>query len=215
MADILNSYLKKKHSDKDNLLARPYTIRNFRKNKLELDIDFSYHSGDKGYATKWAYNAKIGDKIKISGPGSKQLLDNNSDWFFFVGDMTALPAISSYLEVLPEDSVGFAVIEITTSYDKIDLKKPKNIKVIWVVKSDNDKNGDGFIHAVREVKWLNKKPYVWVACEFTKMKYLRDYFQKEKRICKKEMYISSYWKSGLDQEEHKIIKREDSLGWGG
>ncbi len=206
---------KKKPSDKDNSLARPYTIRNFRKDKLELDIDFSYHSGDKGYATEWAYKAQIGDKISISGPGSKQLIKNDSHWFFFVGDMTALPAISSYLEELPDDSIGFAVIEITSTNDKIDLKKPKQIKIKWVIKSDNNKNIDSLLDAVKEVKWLDKKPYVWVACEFSKMKCLREYFQKEKRICKNEMYISSYWKSGLDQEEHKIIKKEDSVKWFG
>ena len=204
---------KKKPSDKDNSLARPYTIRNFRKHKLELDIDFSYHPGDSGFATKWAYKAKIGDTISISGPGSKQLISNNSNWFFFVGDMTALPAISSYLEELPIDSTGFAVIEITSVNDKVELKKPKHMNIKWVVKSEKNKNIDNFLNAVREVKWLDNKPYVWVACEFTKMKSLRDYFQKEKRILKNEMYISSYWKIGLDQEEHKVVKKEDSLKW--
>jgi len=205
---------KKKLSEKEGTLARPYTIRNFRKHKLELDVDFSYHSGDKGYATKWAYDAKIGDKISISGPGSKQLINNNSNSFFFVGDMTALPAIASYLEQLNEDANGCVVIEITSVKDKIQLKKPKYINIKWIIKS-NGKKVDNFLKAVREVKWPDKNPYVWVACEFTKMKLLRDYFQKEKKICKAEMYISSYWKSGLDQEEHKAVKKEDNLRWGG
>jgi len=205
---------KKKNSEKDELLVRPYTIRNFRKHKLELDVDFSYHSGNEGYATKWAYEAKIGDKISIDGPGSKQLISNDYNWFFFVGDMTALPAIGSYLEQLPENSSGCVVIEITSINDKVVLKKPKHINVKWIVKSNN-KNIDNFLNAVKEVKWQNKNPYIWVACEFTKMKFLRNYFQKEKKICKNEMYISSYWKSGLDQEEHKIVKKEDSLIWVG
>tara|TARA_B100001057_G_scaffold328806_1_gene329212 strand:+ start:172 stop:924 length:753 start_codon:yes stop_codon:yes gene_type:complete len=204
----------KKASEKNESLARPYTIRNFRKNKLELDVDFSFHSGDKGYATKWACEANVGDKIKISGPGSKQLINNNSNWFFFIGDMTALPAIGSYLEQLHNDSKGYVVVEIASVDDKVNLKKPKQIKIKWIVKSNN-KNIDNFLNAVREVKWFDKKPYIWVACEFTKMKFLRDYFQKEKKICKNEMYISSYWKSGLVEEEHKIIKKEDSLVWNG
>lgn len=205
---------KKELSEKEGSLARPYTIRNFRKHKLELDVDFSYHSGDKGYATKWAYEAKIGDKISISGPGSKQLINNNSNSFLFVGDMTALPAIASYLEQLHKDANGCVIIEITSVNDKIQLKKPKHINIKWIVKSNN-KKVDNFLKAVREVKWPDKNPYIWVACEFTKMKLLRDYFQKEKKVCKDEMYISSYWKSGLDQEEHKAVKKEDSLRWGG
>ncbi len=205
---------KKKTSEKEESLARPYTIRNFRKYNLELDVDFSYHSGDKGYATEWAYRAKIGDKISISGPGSKQLINKDSNWFFFVGDMTSLPAIGSYLEQLHKNAIGFVVIEITSVDDKIELKKPKHMNLKWIIKSNN-KNIDNFLNEVKEVEWLDKKPYIWVACEFTKMKLLRDYFQKEKKICKNEMYISSYWKSGLDQEEHKVVKKEDSLNWGG
>ena len=204
----------KNPSDKENSLARPYTIRNFRKNTLELDIDFSYHSGNQGYATKWASKAKIGDEILISGPGSKQKININSKWFFFVGDMTSLPAISSYLEELPKEAVGFAVIEITSNSDKVNLKKPARIIIKWVVKSKNDKNIKKLINAVREINWLDKNPYVWVACEFSKMRDLRDFFQKERKISKKKMYISSYWKLGLDQEEHKVVKKEDSIKWG-
>ena len=171
--------------DKDEFLARPYTIRDFRKHNLELDIDFSYHSGNQGYATRWAYQTQVGDEISISGPGSKQLIDTHSKWFFFVGDMTSLPAISSYLEKLPSQALGFAVIEIKSINDKINLKKPKNIKLKWFVKSNKDENIEEFIDAVKVIDWPDSKPYVWVACEFTKMKYLRDFFQKEKKICKK------------------------------
>ena len=172
--------------DKEDSLARPYTIRNFRKKKLELDIDFSYHSGNQGYATKWASKAKIGDEILISGPGLKQKININSKWFFFVGDMTALPAISSYLEELPKNAIGFVVIEITSIDDKVNLKKPENMRIKWVVKSNQDKNIKEFINAVHGINWLDQNPYVWVACEFSKMKDLRDFFQKKKRFVKKK-----------------------------
>ncbi len=198
-------------SEKEGSLARPYTIRHFRKKQLELDVDFSYHSGNQGYATKWAFETKIGDEILISGPGSKQNIDINSKWFFFVGDMTALPAISSHLEELPKNAVGFAVIEITSVYDKVYINKPIDIEIIWIIKSS--KNIKEFVETVRGVNWIDSKPYIWVACEFTKMKCLRDFFQKEKKISKKKMYISSYWKSGMDQEEHKIFKKKDSIKW--
>ena len=101
-----------KQESSGNTFLRPYTIRSFRKNRLELDIDFSNHIGNQGYATKWASQAKVGDEILISGPGLKKSINDNSDWFFFVGDMTALPAIACYLERIPKSAVGFAVLEI-------------------------------------------------------------------------------------------------------
>ena len=200
-----------KQESSDNSFLRPYTIRSFRKNKLELDIDFSNHFGNQGYATKWASHAKIGDEILISGPGLKKPINENSDWFFFVGDMTALPAISCYLERIPKGAVGFVVLEVISKDDKIKLIKPKNIKIKWVVKSKQ--NPSVLVNTVKEINWLNGKPYVWVACELDKMKSLRHFFQKNKKISKNEMYISSYWKLGLDQEEHKLVKKEDSIEW--
>ncbi len=206
---------KKKKDDLENTLVRPYTIRNFRKKELELDIDFSYHSGNQGYATKWAYNAKIGDEILISGPSSKQKINTSSKWYLFVGDMTALPAISTYLEELHENANGFAVIEIKSNDDKVNLKKPKNLKIKWVISQKDKQCSNGFNKVVRKIKWIDSHPYIWVACEFSVMKNMRTFFQKEKNITRDAMYISSYWKSGLDQEEHKVLKKEDSVKWGG
>ena len=200
-----------KQESSENSFSRPYTIRSFRKNKLELDIDFSNHFGNQGYATKWASHAKIGDEILISGPGLKKPINENSDWFFFVGDMTALPAIACYLERIPKSAVGFVVLEIISKDDKINIVKPKNIKIIWVVKSN--RHPSVLVNTVKKINWLSGKPYVWVACEFNKMKGLRNFFQKNKKISKNEMYISSYWKLGLDQEEHKLVKKEDSVEW--
>ena len=200
-----------KQKSSSNSFLRPYTIRSFRKKKLELDIDFSNHFGNQGYATKWASRAKIGDEILISGPGLKKEINENSDWFFFVGDMTAIPAIACYLERIPKSAVGFVVLEIISKDDKIKLIKPKNIKIKWVVKSKH--NTSVLEDTVKEINWLNGKPYVWVACEFNKMRNLRNFFQKNKKISKNEMYISSYWKLGLDQEEHKLVKKEDSVEW--
>ena len=210
------SYIKflfsDKSSDKKNTLVRPYTIRKFCKEKRELDIDFTNHFGNKGYATKWATECKIGDKILISGPGLKQKIDINSNWFIFVGDMTALPAISVHLEELPENAVGYSVIETLSKDDQIYLKKPKNIKIKWITQSEN-MNDINLLKEVRALKWYDSFPFVWVACEFSKMKNLRHFFQKEKMLLKKNMYISSYWKLGLNEEEHKVVKKKDSLDW--
>ena len=202
----------KKTSEK---LVRPYTIRNFRKKNLELDIDFAKHKSQSGYASKWAFNAKIGDEILISGPSSKQSINTNASWFFFVGDMSALPAISSYLEILPKNSKGYAVLEILSNSDKLKLKKPKNINIIWVINDQTFGSLDKLYNEIKNIDWYKGNPYVWVACEFKVMKNLRKYFQIEKKINKKDMYISSYWKDGIDQESHKIIKKKDAIEWAG
>ena len=196
-----------------NTVVRPYTIRNFRKIKNELDIDFSIHDKINSYASKWAFSAKKNDEIEISGPGDKKFINLNSDWLFFVGDMSSLPAISVNLEKLPANSKGHVVIEVLSDEDKQIIQSSKNIKFHWVINKFPKKNSVALINKVKTIKWPNKNPSVWVACEFNKMKKLRDFFIKEKKIDRTKIYISSYWKIGLNQEEHKIIKKKDTITW--
>mgnify|MGYP001377830265 FL=1 len=197
----------------EEFFQRPYTIRNFRKSNLELDIDFANHTGNKGLATSWAYSVKSGESIIISGPSSKPKVKENVDWLLFVGDMSALPAISTYLEDLSKNTLGKAIIEILDKSDKIDLVKPKNFEIIWSINKGGVIENSDLVKNVYSLEWLKGTPYVWVACEFNSMKVLRNYFQSEKKINKNEMYISSYWKSGENQETHKKIKQKDNLIW--
>lgn len=197
----------------EEFFQRPYTIRNFRKSNLELDIDFANHTGNKGLATSWAYSVKPGESIIISGPSSKPKVRENVDWLLFVGDMSALPAISTYLEDLSKNTLGKAIIEILDNSDKIDLVKPKNFEIIWSINKGGVIENSDLVRNVYSLEWLKGTPYVWVACEFNSMKVLRNYFQSEKKINKNEMYISSYWKSGENQETHKKIKQKDNLIW--
>ena len=197
----------------EEFFQRPYTIRNFRKSNLELDIDFANHTGNKGLATSWAYSVKPGESIVISGPSSKPKVRENVDWLLFVGDMSALPAISTYLEDLGKNTLGKAIIEILDNSDKINLVKPKNFEIIWSINKGGLIENSDLVKNVYSLEWLKGTPYVWVACEFNSMKVLRNYFQSEKKINKNEMYISSYWKSGENQETHKKIKQKDNLIW--
>lgn len=201
---------RKDESSKENLV-RPYSIRAFRKNSLEIDIDFSNHFGDQGYATKWANKTKIGDEIFISGPGPKQNLNLELDWFLFAGDMTALPSISVHLERFPRNTSVIAVIEVLSENDIIPLNKTKKTQIKWIVKSK--KNEQNFINTVTNIEWLDGEPFIWVACEYSKMVQLRNFFFKQRNINKENIYISSYWKMGLNQEEHKNLKKKDSIAW--
>ena len=47
------------------------------------------------------------------------------------------------------------------------------------------------------------------------MKKIRNYFQNQKKIDRNFMYVSSYWKAGLDQEAHKMMKKADAINWKG
>lgn len=208
-SDQESAYIKLQVPDNNNeTVTRTYTVRNFRQEINELDIDFVVH-GLNGPASAWATEVKTGDEILLAGPGGKKLLDFSADWFLLAGDMTALPAISVNIEQLPVHAKGYAVIEVLCEDDAQSFDTPEDFEIFWVVNPDPDSENSCLLDKVRQLPWLEGRPSIWAACEFSNMKALRSYFKQEKKVGSKDMYVSSYWKSGLSEEQHKKVKRLD------
>lgn len=204
-----SGYIKLLLSDEQgNDYKRSFTIRDFCPNKQHLIIDFIVHT-DGGPASKWLNSAKVGDTVEVVGPGAKKLVDFNADWFFLVGDLTALPAIAVNLEMLPAHSQGYAIIEVRHEDDCQSITHPDGVTVEWVVNSDNSKSAELVLNKVKTKEWLPGSPYVWVASEFESMRALRYYFKNEKAVSRDFIYASSYWKIGETDEGNKRAKKQD------
>lgn len=188
-------------------IMRTYTIRAFKPDSNELTVDFALHTSNEGPASRWANNARGMEKIVIVGPGPAKLAEHDADWFFFVGDMTSLPAISCNLELLPDTAKGHAVIEVATEHDIQDITSPNGVTITWVIKGKQS-----LLEVVQSSPWYQGTPYIWCACEFSIMRSLRRYFKVDKNLDKDSMYISSYWKAGMDEEQHVAVKRQDAVG---
>ncbi|RDV26785.1 siderophore-interacting protein [Alteromonas aestuariivivens] len=186
-------------------LMRTYTIRHIDKKMKMVTLDMVLHSVDDcGPASRWAGRVKVGETILLQGPGSIKPLPGGFDWVLFAGDMTALPAIAGYLEALPGTARGYAVIQVVDLGDVQPLKKPPNVKVQWVVGE-----GSEMMQRIRDLQWLKGKPAVWVACEFSLMRQLRQEFRVHRQVDHEQMYISSYWRIGRSEEQHKEDKQRD------
>lgn len=90
---------------------RHYTIRRFNRASNTIDVDFVLH-GHRTPGVAWALDAKRGDYLDIRGPRGRMALDPAADWYLFLGDETALPAILALIEALPAKTRAFAFIEI-------------------------------------------------------------------------------------------------------
>lgn len=191
-------------------LMRTYTIRHQRhyQGMQEIDIDFAIHD-HPGPASAWAVQAKPGDKIHVGGPGARKLIHPEGDWFLLVGDMTALPAISVNLALLPETARGHAIIEIASDADRQDLDLPPGMEIHWVISQDPSAPGENLLAAVKTLAWPQGRASIWCACEFSTMRQLREHFRNERPVEPALRYISSYWKLGLSEDQHKAVKRED------
>lgn len=196
-------------------IVRTYTIRHQR--DREMDVDFALHgeaaaSGDTsaGPATEWATSVRAGETIEIGGPGPAKPLPEGFDHYLIAGDMTALPAIAVNLEALPDDAKGVAVIEVQSEADQQDLIAPPGLEIRWLINDKPGQRPELLPDAVRAIDWPETRVYGWVACEFSSMRLLRTYLREERGLGADRLYISSYWKSGLVEDAHKVIKREDS-----
>ncbi|MEZ8823736.1 siderophore-interacting protein [Vibrio sp. 10N.261.55.A7] len=188
-------------------VMRTYTIRKFDAERRTVEVDFVCHVTQDlqcGFAARWAMNVTVGETITVAGPGNIQDMNTEVDWFFMVADMTALPALSAKIQKLPHDAKGYAVIKIIEKADIQPLKAPDNFRVIWLT-------GDAPLASnVKSLDWLEGTASVWTACEFESMRELRQYFRNEREVPKENIYISSYWKQGVSEDGHKVIKQQDA-----
>ncbi|MEM7269942.1 MAG: siderophore-interacting protein [Pseudomonadota bacterium] len=197
-------------TDKKTVM-RTYTIRAFDSAENLLTVDFALHDATEGPASAWAKAASPGDRLIIGGPGPTKLVSNEGDWVFLVGDMTALPALACNLEQLPRHAKGHALIEIIDEEDRQQIDAPEGVEVHWFVNPDYHATLGSLADEAQRLPWLGGEAAGWCACEFHSMKALRSYLRDERGIDKTRLYVSSYWKIGRSEDEHKVDKRNDQV----
>ena len=188
-------------------LMRTYTIATQR--SREIDVDFALHAA-RGPATDWALSARPGDPVMIGGPGPSKLINRDADWFLLAGDMTALPAIRVNVALLPRDAMGYIVLEVAAPEDVHPLGQPPGMALHWVVNNGPDAQRGPFLDCVQQLPWLPGQAAVWAACEFSNFRALRRYFKQERAVDKSRLYVSSYWKQGCSEDQHKLEKSADA-----
>jgi NADPH-dependent ferric siderophore reductase len=198
----------------DKPAMRTYTIAQQRSAQNEIDIDFMLHDSNnravQALAAPWSLAAKPGNTISMFGPGLASYINLDADHFLLAADMTALPALTVSLKTLPDNAKGRVFIEILSEEDKQNLPHAEGVEIVWVVNDDPGSDASPLYHAIEQAVWAKGRVAAWVACEFKTMKKIRSYLKVERSLEKSHIYISSYWKRGDTEEQHKIAKQADS-----
>ena len=199
--------------DGNKPIMRTYTVAEQRSAPNEIDVDFMLHTGtdgaSHGIAAPWSLETQANDEISLFGPGPAKYINTDAECFLLAGDMTALPALTANLKLLPANARGKAFIEILSEGDKQDLIQPENVEIIWIVNDAPGSDESPLFHAIEQADWQEGKLSVWVACEFKTMKKIRQHLKVDREVEKSHLYISSYWKKGNTEEEHKVLKQAD------
>lgn len=175
--------------------GRAYTIRYFRQELCEIDIDFVLH-GD-GPCSTWAAVAKPGDVVQIAGPRSGFRLDPGVNHLLIGGDETALPAIGSILEALPAGLAVDAFVEIPDDADAQILRSRADVEVIWLPRNHQEAGAATDLAAAMMTADLpEENSEVWFAAEASVVRTVRRHFQLDRAVPRTRLAMSGYWKRG-------------------
>ncbi len=189
-------------------IVRTYTLRHYDSARGEVSVDFMMHR-DHGPASEWAANARPGDQVGFAGPGTPKFVNFDADWFFFIGDMSALPAISANVERLPPQATGYAVLEVLDAADRQPLPFPAGIQVRWVINPTPELPATLLADTVEKLPWLPGEPAVWIAGESGAVRAIRRYMKELRKVQRHQLYASGYWQIGMTEDVHQVEKRKE------
>ena len=187
-------------------VRRTYTVRAFRPETQELDIDFVAH-GDNGPASRWASHAKTGDFLGFMGPSAPKVTDFSADWYLVAADPSAIPMAAATLEAMPRDAKGVALFEVTSFEDKQAINAPTGIDMHWLINPHPTIPSQQQEQFLRTYDWPEGRVQTCIAGESSVIRALRVMLHQERKIPREDTYISGYWKIGLVEDEHQATKR--------
>ncbi|CAN5311749.1 siderophore-interacting protein [soil metagenome] len=175
-------------------IMRDYTPRRFNVAARTLEIDFALHLA--GPATRWAEQARPGQRLGVGGPKGSLLVPTGFDWHLLIGDDTALPAIARRLAELPAGARAEVLAEVDGPADHIAFESAAEIEVVWVHR-DSAAAGDlPLLDALRRMRMPSGFFHAWIGCESGQAKALRAYLVTECRANPKFIRASGYWRKG-------------------
>ena len=172
--------------------VRTYTPRRYDPAAKELEIQFLLHG--EGPASEWAQRAKPGDKLAVAGPGGRFSLEPVADHWWLAADESALPAVGTLLDALPETATVDVHIEVDGPDDEIELAGPAKTTVTWHHRRPGA-FGAELIEAVKAAAFPDGAR-IWVACESAAMRDIRRYLTAERGLPLTQLVTRGYWRSG-------------------
>jgi NADPH-dependent ferric siderophore reductase len=174
-------------------VVRTYTPRRYDPATKTLEIQFLLHGA--GPASDWAQRAKPGDRLAVAGPGGRFSLEPLTDSWWLAADESAVPAVGTLLEALPETAAADVHIEVDGADDEVEFTAPAKTTITWHHRRSPDAFGAELIDAAHAAA-IPDGARVWVACEAAAMRDIRRYFLSERHRPAASLVTRGYWRAG-------------------
>ncbi|BCJ60842.1 siderophore-interacting protein [Micromonospora endophytica] len=183
---------------------RAYTVRSWDATAGEMTVDVVHH-GDEGLAGPWAAALRTGDEVLFIGPGGAYAPSPEADWHLFVGDESALPAITASLARLPADAPAYVFVEVDGPADEQPLPSPGAVRLTWLHRGARPV-GEALVAAVRGLNFPPGTVHAFVHGEAGFVRDLRRLLRLERGVPREWLSISGYWRLGVDDEGWRASK---------
>jgi NADPH-dependent ferric siderophore reductase len=175
----------------DKIRCSTYTVRRFRQEAGEVDIDFVVHAG--GLASEWAQKAEPGACITINRPRGLYTPPSDIVWQLLVADATGLPALSRILEQTPKHVQSRIFVEVAEAGHEQALPAHPGATVTWLHKSGNGVAPSRMGEVIRAVPLPATPGYVWVAGEQKVVRSIRKFVRGELKLPAERYELVGYW----------------------
>ncbi|MFH8407424.1 siderophore-interacting protein [Streptomyces sp. NPDC018019] len=186
---------------------RSYTVRAHHPEDGTIDIDFVLHGAgpERGPATAWADRAAPGDTLGMFGPSAyfaRPVPLGTADWTLLAGDETALPAIGTLAEWLPEGARAVAYIEVADAAEEQTFATRGDLTVHWLHRGRRAAGpGELLVEAVRGANFPAGPVFAWLAGEAGAVRALRRHLVRDRGLDKRSVDFTGYWRRALSQDD--------------
>jgi NADPH-dependent ferric siderophore reductase len=187
--------------DTGRRVKRRYTIRHARAEACAWHIDVVLHGHGPG--ARWGEAAGVGDGVDLFGPRGRLVL-TDADWHLFVGDESALPAISALVEALPPDQQAIALVEIEDEAEKLPIGE--DVQLRWLYRHGVDPGRPDLLAAA--IDRLRRPPgtgHAYLLGETRAVVALRQRIQ-EFGLTNEQMYVKGYWNLGRHPTDRGVFR---------
>lgn len=176
--------------DPSTLRQRGYTLVNPDKASGTFALDFVLHE-PVGAASNWAKNARLGETVEIATSLAKLKLDTALENYLLLGDATAIPAINSLIDALPETAQITVIIQDEhPDAAALPIRKTPNAS-LTIVKTSGE-----LIDSLLAKTPDHASSYVWAAGERKVVARIREIVRKQWQLPKAQQHTQYYWIEG-------------------
>ena len=174
-------------------VIRNYTVREFRADQAELEIDFVVH-GTAGVAGPWANSLPVGAPVALIDQGCGFAQQPDTARVLLAGEESALPAVLGVLRDLPPETVGDAIIELPDGDDRQPAPGPAGVNVHWVTREHGARPGTLALSTLRDVATHDEPLSAFVVGEQQLASGGRRHLVNELGVPKGNVKFCGYWR---------------------